>query len=514
MTGKNLLLGLSYIDRKFIEESENDMVTGNGRAYEEPKPGKKLFRRPLLAAAIIVLTLLLAGCAVAYVLSVKDLYIGQVTRTQYELDENRQPISQTEVVLDVISAQGVMGSPNFQASQEWLAFEENYELNLTEAEEFSVPAGYEVYHAFSQEMVDKVDEICEKYGLKPMGRWAHMQSYQFDVLYQALGFDSLFRGGAEVESGVGYFMECGNFDVSFSFSLTGGETDWKLPIGATLHYADKAYFDTVAFSVGDAETVKQRNYVQDDGTSVLLVGEGSSTILLYDREDAFFSLYFDTYSLSGEKVELSDRDIEKIAEAIDFTIKPKKPDMAEVDRLLAEAEQAHQEALEAAVAYPKTYAEVLAALERDWSEVLDMPDRNWCYALRDLNGDGTEELLVSPSEDFLLECYTMMEDGVHSFTHSWPETPMYLCENGVLEIYHPDENGSSGHYYFKLNKDVKDPLNLTSSLEEVWYKKETGNWYVYSNGTEKTLTKEEAEVILARYPRVELEMKPIGEYEE
>lgn len=54
MKGKNLLLGLNYIDRKFIEEAENDTL-----------PAKRLtLRRPLLIAAIVALMLLLVGCGV------------------------------------------------------------------------------------------------------------------------------------------------------------------------------------------------------------------------------------------------------------------------------------------------------------------------------------------------------------------------------------------------------------------------------------------------------------------
>lgn len=54
MKGKNLLLGLSYIERKFIEEAENDTL-----------PVKCLtLRRPLLIAAMIALMLLLVGCGI------------------------------------------------------------------------------------------------------------------------------------------------------------------------------------------------------------------------------------------------------------------------------------------------------------------------------------------------------------------------------------------------------------------------------------------------------------------
>lgn len=71
MKGEKMLIGLSYIDRKFIEESENDTVSGK-KLHELSKQEanismKRTIKRPLLIAAIIALMLFLMGCAtVAY----------------------------------------------------------------------------------------------------------------------------------------------------------------------------------------------------------------------------------------------------------------------------------------------------------------------------------------------------------------------------------------------------------------------------------------------------------------
>ena len=55
MNGKELLLGLSYISPKYIEEAK----------YYSASQKRIRFRKPLLVAAVIALTLLLVGCAVA-----------------------------------------------------------------------------------------------------------------------------------------------------------------------------------------------------------------------------------------------------------------------------------------------------------------------------------------------------------------------------------------------------------------------------------------------------------------
>ena len=70
MNGKNLLIGLSYIDRKYIEESEQDMpvkkVVIPARNQNKAQSKRLSTKKIWLIAAVIALTLLLVGCAVAY----------------------------------------------------------------------------------------------------------------------------------------------------------------------------------------------------------------------------------------------------------------------------------------------------------------------------------------------------------------------------------------------------------------------------------------------------------------
>ncbi len=64
MNGKDLFRGLSYISRKYIDEAENDTISGGEGAYEGPKAGKRLFHKSLLIAAVIATMLFLMGAAV------------------------------------------------------------------------------------------------------------------------------------------------------------------------------------------------------------------------------------------------------------------------------------------------------------------------------------------------------------------------------------------------------------------------------------------------------------------
>ena len=70
MNGKNLLIGLSYIDQKYIEESEQDIPAKKAitpARNQRTAQSKRLSTKKIwLIAAVIALTLLLVGCAVAY----------------------------------------------------------------------------------------------------------------------------------------------------------------------------------------------------------------------------------------------------------------------------------------------------------------------------------------------------------------------------------------------------------------------------------------------------------------
>lgn len=63
MNGKNLLVGLSYIDRKFIEESEKEMPVQEGAESAKPNSGRIPTRKLFLIAALIAAMLLLMGAA-------------------------------------------------------------------------------------------------------------------------------------------------------------------------------------------------------------------------------------------------------------------------------------------------------------------------------------------------------------------------------------------------------------------------------------------------------------------
>ena len=155
MNGKNILIGLSYIDRKLIEEAEMDTIPAAHRG--------SVLRKPFLLAAVIALMLALVGCAVVYAMKMHDLKIGE--RTVVQTQDFDTEAKQTH--LDVLSLQGIQNSPAYLANQEWLAFTNSY--TPQRGDYWESPEAYWAYNVLDQNMVDKVDELCNKYGLKVIG---------------------------------------------------------------------------------------------------------------------------------------------------------------------------------------------------------------------------------------------------------------------------------------------------------------------------------------------------------
>ena len=125
-------------------------------------------------------------------------------------------------------------------------------------------------------------------------------------------------------------------------------------------------------------------------------------MILVDRENQFLTLGID-----------GDAPLEQIAECLDFTIHPNAPDAAAADA----REQASQEEMRSRMGDPNigrrpTYAEYVQDLirvdEMNRSEDYTPPIRT--YAFYDLDGNGTEELLIF--SDDLITSVVGMKNGL------------------------------------------------------------------------------------------------------
>lgn len=155
--------------------------------YRDGTAGAKPLPRLWLVAAVIGLMLLLVGCTVAYVLRLQDLKVAEyrpTTPTVY--DENGDVISlPTLAPRTQITLQGA----NQEALAEWNSFCQDYDpdgaiVTANDNNELGIPNRYYIpYGCYSWEMVNKLDEIVQKYDLKLLSPDVGCQSYESSVLF-------------------------------------------------------------------------------------------------------------------------------------------------------------------------------------------------------------------------------------------------------------------------------------------------------------------------------------------
>ncbi len=460
----------------------------------------------LIAAAV---AMLLMGSAVV-LMRLDDLEIGEYSYTQPAwINADGERIEETQITKNVISLQGIAGSDSQMAAQEWYEFKESYDTDrkiLNASDNFQAPRVYDAYHVYSQEMMEKADEIAEKYGLKLTGRMELVQDWQKDIFFEELGIDSLFVENAQAEMGfgAGYFYECGNFKMEFDCEVTDPAFQWKHPLFVTMNYKDKEYLDTVFVHL-NAGSTQQRVLTLNDGTEVLLVlvegGQtGDSAHVFCDREDAFVSLRIDTnyFNDDGSVDVMSQEDLELAINLMDFGVKPQMPNMEEAIKKLEAADKVYQDEMEARMAEMGDPFHVASYKE------LSNNYENGYFCLMDLNGDGLEECLLW-DEYGCIDVYTMIDGTTEPIANMAGES--YLCQDNVIEFY--EEVGQA--YY------VHDYLKMEGSqmvhVDRLVYDRANEAWSRSNDGirAEEEITEEEADQIRTSYIRTDFEKKPISE---
>ena len=487
----------------------------DGTAGAKPLPLPR--RRLWLVAAVIGLMLLLVGCTVAYVLRLQDLKVAEyrpTTPTVY--DENGDVISlPTLAPRTQITLQGA----NQEALAEWNSFCRDYDpdgaiVTANDNNELGIPNPYYIpYGCYSWEMVNKLDEIVQKYDLKLLSPDVGCQSYESSVLFSSLGIDGVFHGDVEYLSG--YFYPEGTFKIELLFRPDTDQWPYK-DNSASYYYSVKEYFDPVYYEVADLESCTQWNYTRSDGRTVLLVMNDEQARIITDLQDALVTVSFASSKWDGgNKVQMTQSALEQISEQFDFSIQPHPADMTKVDTLM-EAAQAAYEAERAAAAenlYTKGYEQYIQQeLDRAAEHGTRTRDGLF-YSLCDLNGDGVMELL--PGGKVSLWGILSMRDGKSyqyaDFGNLAGLFRFTVCEDHVLELKDDDilkmrVYDYEVRYYFRAEADG---LTYLEGLE-----REEGIWYSLPvlppadpRAKERTeITEQQAQAIIASY--VPLETQP------
>ena len=224
------------------------------------------------------------------------------------------------------------------ALAEWVEFTNSYDRDgtiMAEAERafreggpgnpWDFPDNYNLtYGCYSQEMMDKLDEIVAKYDLKLLSAYTTCQRYEMSVMFESLGIDGVMLDSpkAKVEYADGYFHLEGSFWLELFLTMEGEH--WKCDDEiVTVLYSVKDYFDPRTSDVLDFGNYTQWDYTRKDGREVLLaLSEGAARIYA-DTPEAMMivSLSGNTW-IDGNQVNMTPEALEEVAELIDLNIHP------------------------------------------------------------------------------------------------------------------------------------------------------------------------------------------------
>lgn len=366
-------------------------------------------KKAWLIAAVIAMALLLVGCAVVYVLRLQDMKMDEEIITQEEWHGPAgEYVPATEWVSSILSLQGFNGSPEQQAMKEWLDFQEQYDqdgtlLDANNFNESGVPEQYNLtYGCYTFEMMDKLNEILDKYSLKPLGAMMYFDRWESPLLNRALQMGSLCRPGYETDSMAGYFFPEGSFHAEFHQTLEG-EQDSRI---VTFTYAKNHYLYPYYWSVKDLELWDQWHYTTADGTDVLLAAYDNALIIICDCGDGFIHIATENpapylpYDAAAEP--MTRQEAEKIADSFNFSIRPQPCDPAQVEAMRADyPEPERQESPYVGFRltpdgrwFPRE--EISDSFEHYFSFLLENDENpeNLEYAISDIDSDGKEEIVI------------------------------------------------------------------------------------------------------------------------
>lgn len=331
MNGKDLLTKLGDIDQSYYAEAEGE---GTSSAASP-----RILRNPLLVAALIAAALLLMGCAIAYVLSLKDMTLQEKTITIDRFsDDGSEYLGEEEVTQQILTLAGLKGTPGYQAAEEWHNYLEEYNSKPENEDDITgtrpkFPAEYDMYNLRSQEMKDALDKILHKYDLKPAG--AEMPFRTPAQLLRALDMENVLRAGSGAEMQVlnANYYEKGNLDFEFDITIPGEGELLPEETWGGLYYRRKDCLIPDVAKLRDKDSWREWNYTTAAGNNVLIARSPDAwdAWIFCDMVDCTASLrveaikeyYSDDYV---REVELSDRQLELLADAIDFTLEPKLVD--------------------------------------------------------------------------------------------------------------------------------------------------------------------------------------------
>ncbi len=266
---ETLAAALSAVSDEYIEDARAALGYPVG-ATKSRRSHKKLWRTVLIAAILAALFTITAYATGWFGLS--GLKIGK-----------------NEFGRDVISIQGLADSPEARGLKEWNEYIKEYMYGKKRWEEIDEELARELGRKYgmlgcnTREDEAKLLEICEKYGLRPLGGSIHPENER--AFYEAAGTGRLAISSGEMTNYyvAGYLFEDGSFSIQSDIREPGRPYpigyDFRRSMKGTLSYITGNLDDVNAYDEWDMEA---------GGMTLHLANSDSSSLIIAESEDAFY----------------------------------------------------------------------------------------------------------------------------------------------------------------------------------------------------------------------------------
>lgn len=342
MNGRDIFRGLQYIGDDLIENAETGQFPVQN---QESGKTRRPIRRSLLIAAVIALLLLLVGCAAVYVLKMEHVKISSGTdQRDYSLVDGVYVKDPHTVSTTTLSMAGLKGSNAYKACADFYAYETELRTNASASGDW---AGYD------DAINAKAQELAEQYGLKPEGQPLTFRTTR--NLCDALGVERFVRDSQDVSIDIsqGFCRDSGNFFVLLSFAFPEDQGYEVTYTSGALYWNRQDTFSREYFTLEDRGDWVERNYTTSAGNTVLILTSPSQErgYIICDRGDALMTVWLDVNPellsedagvVSAEYQHMTEKQLNMVADALDFAIQPNVPTQADVDAQAAPPQEATQ----------------------------------------------------------------------------------------------------------------------------------------------------------------------------
>lgn len=440
-----------------------DVKMKNGKYSANTK--RKGMPKIWLIAAIIAAMVFLMGCA-WIILRMQDMKLGDET-LYYDVFDDEGFVGREPVEMEVLTFAGVKGSPSYQAAEEWFDFLKTYDPDgeiyssiWKKVPEF--PEEYSSYNLYTQEMKDALDSILQKYSLKPVGSLLKFRSVE--NVCAALEIEKFTIDGNGVQTNItgGYPFDNGNFMLTVDIKLPDDTASQVCRTQGQIDWYRKDCLSQDHIYLEDLAQWKEWNYQTAAGNNVLIIRSDSDwrAWIICEREEAMLVLrlesridlgYNEDCSKHWGYLEMTDKQLEMVADTIDFGIQP---------RIATKEDVANQKDLP--YEHPTDFYE---------TEITKNPDETLEFATEPITlktiGGHVED--AAGNRENLYESWTVTSFTLGPNSATIIGCPVFSTPDQQLTVYMKD--GSSVLLYGKATGNGASQLtaSATIDLEQVDY---------------------------------------------